>query len=123
MGKKKNPTKQLKYGNKLKLISKQVKYMVGKKTCDTFKSRNHFIESQNRRTAWVEKEPKDHLVSTPLPWAGLPTTRPVCQELLINEMLGKKKKQPGDQDKYIYVYSNSSGRHTNPPIFINYHHS
>lgn len=31
MGKKKNPTKQLKYGNKLKLISKQVKYMVGKK--------------------------------------------------------------------------------------------
>jgi len=30
--------------------------------------------------AWVEKELKDHLVSTPLPWAGLPTTRPGCPE-------------------------------------------
>jgi len=30
--------------------------------------------------AWVEKDHNDHLVSTPLPQAGLPTTRPGCQE-------------------------------------------
>jgi len=29
---------------------------------------------------WVEKDQKDHLVTTPLPWAGSPTTRPVCPE-------------------------------------------
>jgi len=34
------------------------------------------IESWNHRMAWVEKAPEDHLVSTTLPWAGLPTTRP-----------------------------------------------
>jgi len=28
------------------------------------------------RMAWVEKDLKDHIVSTPLLWAGLPTTRP-----------------------------------------------
>jgi len=30
--------------------------------------------------AWVEKNHNDHRVSTPLPWAGLPTTRPGCPE-------------------------------------------
>jgi len=30
--------------------------------------------------AWVEKDDNDHRVSTPLPWAGLPTTRPGCPE-------------------------------------------
>jgi len=30
--------------------------------------------------AWVEKDHSDHLVSTPLPRAGLPTTRPGCPE-------------------------------------------
>jgi len=30
--------------------------------------------------AWVEKDLKDYLVSTPLPWAGSPTTRPGCPE-------------------------------------------
>jgi len=30
--------------------------------------------------AWVENDLKDHLVSTPLPWAGLPTTRPGCPQ-------------------------------------------
>jgi len=30
--------------------------------------------------AWVEKDFNDHLVSTPLPWAGVPTTRPGCPE-------------------------------------------
>ena len=29
--------------------------------------------------AWVEKNLKDHLVSTPLPWAGSPTSRPKSQ--------------------------------------------
>jgi len=32
------------------------------------------------RVAWVEKDLKVHLVSTPLPWAGLPTTRSGCLE-------------------------------------------
>jgi len=31
--------------------------------------------------AWVENDLKDHLVSTPLPQAGSPTTRPGCPEL------------------------------------------
>lgn len=30
--------------------------------------------SQNHKIAWVEKELKDHLVSTTLPWAGSQTT-------------------------------------------------
>ena len=30
---------------------------------------------------WVERDLKDHLVSTPLPWAWSPTTRPSCPEL------------------------------------------
>ena len=37
-------------------------------------------KSQNHRMAWVEKDLKDHLVSTPLPQAGPPTTRPGCPE-------------------------------------------
>jgi len=42
---------------------------------------NHRITgSQNHRMAWVEKDHNDHLVSTPMPWAGSPTTRPGCQE-------------------------------------------
>jgi len=35
---------------------------------------------QNHRMAWVEKDRNDHLVSTPLLCAGLPTTRPGCLE-------------------------------------------
>ena len=34
------------------------------------------------RTAWVEKDHNDHVVSTPLLCAGLPTTRPSCPEPL-----------------------------------------
>ena len=34
----------------------------------------------NHRTTWVEKDLSDHLVSTPLLCAGLPTTRPGCPE-------------------------------------------
>ena len=30
--------------------------------------------------AWVEKDHNDHLISTPLLWAGLPTTRTDCPE-------------------------------------------
>ena len=30
--------------------------------------------------AWAEKDLKDHLASTPLQWAGLPTTRSGCPE-------------------------------------------
>jgi len=30
--------------------------------------------------AWVEKGVQDHLVSIPLLWAGLPTTKPGCPE-------------------------------------------
>jgi len=35
---------------------------------------------QNHRMAWVEKDLKDHLVSTPLSWAWSPATRPGCPE-------------------------------------------
>ena len=38
------------------------------------------IESYNHGMAWVEKDLKDHLVSTSLQWAGPPTTRPGCPE-------------------------------------------
>ena len=41
---------------------------------------HRIIESWNRRMAWVEKDLKDHLVSIPLPRAGLPATRPGCPE-------------------------------------------
>jgi len=41
------------------------------------------VESQSHRMAWVEKDIKDHLVSTPLTWEGSPTTRPGCPELLV----------------------------------------
>jgi len=30
--------------------------------------------------AWFEKDLKDHVVSTPLAWAGSPATRPGCPE-------------------------------------------
>ena len=40
----------------------------------------HISTSQNCRMAWVEKDLKDHLVSTPLLQAGLPATRPGCPE-------------------------------------------
>jgi len=39
-------------------------------------SSSHF--SWNHGMAWVEKDHNDHLVSTPLRWAGSPTTRPGC---------------------------------------------
>jgi len=35
----------------------------------------------HHRMAWVEKVLEDHLVSSPLPWAGRPTTRLGCPEL------------------------------------------
>jgi len=38
--------------------------------------------SQNHSMAWAEKDHKDHLVSTALPQAGVPTTRPGCPEPL-----------------------------------------
>ena len=40
---------------------------------DTYKEENH-------RRGWVEKDHNHHLGSTPLPWAGLPTTRLGCPE-------------------------------------------
>jgi len=36
--------------------------------------------SQHHRMAWVEKDLKVHLFSTPLPWARSPTTEPGCPE-------------------------------------------
>ena len=36
--------------------------------------------SENHRMAWLEKDLKDHLVSTPLLYAGSWTTRPGCPE-------------------------------------------
>jgi len=33
---------------------------------------------------WVGRDLKDHLVPTPLPWAGAPSTRPGCSELHSN---------------------------------------
>jgi len=30
---------------------------------------------------WVGRDLKDHLVPTPPPWAGTPSTRPGCSEL------------------------------------------
>jgi len=38
------------------------------------------LVSQYHRMAWIEKDLEDHLVSTPLLCAGLPTTRPGCPE-------------------------------------------
>jgi len=29
---------------------------------------------------WAERDLKDHLVPTPLPWAGTPSTRPGCSK-------------------------------------------
>ena len=34
--------------------------------------------SQNDRMVWVGRDLKDHLVPTPLPWTGTPSTRPGC---------------------------------------------
>lgn len=34
------------------------------------------IHAMNSRTAWAEKGLKDHLPSTPLLWAALPTIKP-----------------------------------------------
>ena len=51
--------------------------------------------SQNHRMAWVEKDSNDHLVSTPLPHVGSPTTRPGCPEphpALISYPTRKKEK-------------------------------
>jgi len=38
---------------------------------------NFFIEPQNGGMVWVGRDHIDHLVPTPLPWAGIPSTRPV----------------------------------------------
>ena len=38
------------------------------------------VSSQNHRMAWVEKDHNDHLDPTPLPQAGLPTTKPGCPQ-------------------------------------------
>jgi len=37
-------------------------------------------ESQNHRMIWIRKDRIDHLVPTSLPWAGTPSTRPVCSK-------------------------------------------
>ena len=39
-----------------------------------------FIDSQNHKMAWIEKDLRDHPVSIPLPQAGLPTTGPGCPD-------------------------------------------
>jgi len=39
-----------------------------------------FIEPQNDRMDWVEKDHNDHLISTPLLCPGSPATRPGCSE-------------------------------------------
>jgi len=39
--------------------------------------------------AWVEKDLKGHLVSTPLPQAGSPTTRPGCPDFMHFDTLAK----------------------------------
>lgn len=41
---------------------------------------NSHLKSYNHRVAWVEKDLRDHLVSTPLLWAESPITRPGCPE-------------------------------------------
>jgi len=38
------------------------------------------MELQNHRKVWVGRDLKDHLLPTPLPWAGTPCTRPGCSE-------------------------------------------
>jgi len=37
-------------------------------------------ESWNHRIVWVGRDLKDHLVPTPLPWAGTAYTRPGCSK-------------------------------------------
>ena len=39
-----------------------------------------FIEPQNHRMDWTEKDHNDHLISTPLLCPGSPATRPGCSE-------------------------------------------
>lgn len=39
---------------------------------------NHSMNHRIIEWSAVEKDLKDHLVSTPLPWTGQPTTRPGC---------------------------------------------
>jgi len=34
--------------------------------------------AQNHRMVWVGRDLKDHLIPTPLPWAGTSSTRPGC---------------------------------------------
>ena len=36
------------------------------------------LESWNHRMVWVGRDLKDHLVPTPLPWAGTSSTSPGC---------------------------------------------
>lgn len=38
------------------------------------------VESQDHRMTWVGRDFKDHLVPTPLPRAGEPSTRPSCSK-------------------------------------------
>ena len=38
------------------------------------------VETWNHRMVWIEKDPKDHLVSTHLTRAGSSTSRPGCPE-------------------------------------------
>lgn len=40
---------------------------------------NHrIIESPKHRVVWVVRDLKDHLIPTPMTWAGMPPTRPGC---------------------------------------------
>jgi len=57
-----------------------------KRACSPFsdsvgrRERPAIIESQNHRMAWDGKDLRDDLVSTTLPMARSPTTRPGCPE-------------------------------------------
>jgi len=49
-------------------------------SCSVHKEIAEF-ESSNHRMVWVGRDLNDHLVPTPLPWAGTSSTRPGCLEL------------------------------------------
>jgi len=72
--------------------------------------------------AWVEKDLKDHLVSTPLPQAGSPTTRPGCPEP--HPSSGPCRCSPGaatDSANALFNKSDGSQRWNPPCLSGNYH--
>ena len=38
------------------------------------------VISYNCRMAWVVRDLKDHIIPAPLPWGGMPSTRPGCSK-------------------------------------------